>query len=70
MIAQKDNSLNLQMAKASLKVSEASQKDSAIMRAMAKDSQMVAIYTSRDGAVMRTIAGLTTFFLPATFTAV
>ncbi len=70
MIAQKENLLNLRMAKSSLQVAEASQRDSATMKEMAKDSQMVAIATSRDSSMMRIIAVVTMVFLPPTFTAV
>jgi hypothetical protein len=70
LIAQKDNALNMQIAKASLQLAEASKRDSAAMRAIAKDSKMVALATSRDSAAMRTIAAVTILFLPATFTAV
>ncbi|KAF7590823.1 hypothetical protein BBP40_002346 [Aspergillus hancockii] len=62
LIAQKDNSLNRQMTRSSLQLTEAGQ-------ALANSSRDVAIAASRDGAVMRTIAAVTMFFLPATFTA-
>jgi hypothetical protein len=59
LIAQKDNALNMQIAKASLQLAEASKRDSAAMRAIAEDSKMVALATSRDSAAMRTIAAVT-----------
>ncbi|KAI4628153.1 hypothetical protein J4E80_002291 [Alternaria sp. BMP 0032] len=54
-IAQRDSAISLRLASTSA--------------SLAMSSQSVAISTSRDSRLMKTIAGVTMFFLPATFTA-
>ncbi|KAI4938048.1 hypothetical protein J4E85_000487 [Alternaria conjuncta] len=54
-IAQRDSAISLRLASTSA--------------SLAMSSQSVAISTSRDSKLMKTIAGVTMFFLPATFTA-
>jgi hypothetical protein len=61
--AQKDARVNIELAKNSAAIAEASSKDSAVMRA-------IAVETRRDSTAMKTIAVLTMFFLPGTFVAV
>jgi hypothetical protein len=70
LIAQKDNSLSIDIAEASRRISEASRHDNILMKALAEDSKSVALATARDSAAMRVIAVVTILFLPATFTAV
>lgn len=70
LTAQKDNAENIRLADASVRMAEAGLRASADMKAIATDSKMVALATLQDSAAMRTISAVTTFFLPATFTAV
>ncbi|KAF2092960.1 hypothetical protein NA57DRAFT_81894 [Rhizodiscina lignyota] len=69
LIAQRDSASNLELAHNSLKIAEVSREDNIAMQALARDSKEIAIATSRDSATMRIISGVTTLFLPATFTA-
>lgn len=69
-MSQKNNALNNQLAKASLRISEASYRDSTAMKSLAEDSKHVLLATSRDSSLMCIIAILTLAFLPPTFTAV
>jgi hypothetical protein len=62
LIAQKDNRLNIQTTKASLRIAELSRQDSIAMKTIAEA-------TARDSAAMLVISAVTVVFLPATFTA-
>jgi hypothetical protein len=51
-------------------IAELSCRDNQLMLQIAEDSKTVALATARDNATLRVIAGVTIFFLPATFAAV
>jgi hypothetical protein len=70
LIAQKDNAENIRLADASVQIAKAGLQGNVDMKAIATDSKMVALATLQDSAAIRTISTITTFFLPATFTAV
>jgi len=70
LIAQKDNAENIRLADASVRMAEAGLRGNADMKVIATDAKTVALATLRDSAAMRNISVVTTFFLPATFTAV
>jgi hypothetical protein len=70
LISQKDNAVNIEIARASHTIAQESRRDNAIMKHIAEDSKAVALATARDSAAMRVIAAATILFLPATFTAV
>lgn len=63
LIAQRDNAENIRLADASFEIAKAGLQGN-------MDMKTVALATLQDSAAMRTIAAVTTFFLPATFTAV
>ena len=70
LIAQRDNAENIRLADASFEIAKAGLQGNMDMKAIANASKTVALATLQDSAAMRTIAAVTTFFLPATFTAV
>jgi hypothetical protein len=51
-------------------MAESGLQGNADMKVIATDAKTVALATLRDSAAMRTLSVVTTFFLPATFTAV
>ena len=70
LIAQRDNAENIRLADASVRMAEAGLRAGADMKVITADSRTVALATLRDSTAMRAISVVTTFFLPATFTAV
>ena len=69
-IAQRDNALNIQIAKTSHKTAEESRRDNLLNIEIAKATAQVAQETREDSAAMKTIAVLTLTFLPGTAIAV
>ncbi|KAK3988827.1 putative Mg2+ transporter-like zinc transport protein [Cladorrhinum sp. PSN332] len=83
LIASKDTSTNIEIARASRDIAEEnhreseamrtiaelSRRDSKLMVQVAKDSRTVAVAAAQDSASMQVIAAVTILFLPATFTA-
>ena len=76
LIAQRDNSLSIQLAESSLQISEATRSDNLAMktiaensRIIAEESKIVAMESLRKNDAMRSIAVVTMLFLPPTFIA-
>ena len=69
-IAQRDNALNIELAKSSRKIAEESRRDNLLNIEIAKATAQVAEETRQDSAAMKTIAILTLTFLPGTAVAV
>ncbi|KAK5167660.1 uncharacterized protein LTR77_007359 [Saxophila tyrrhenica] len=65
-IAQRDNALNIELAKSSRKIAEESRRDNLLNIEIAKATAQVAEETRQDSAAMKTIAILTLTFLPGT----
>lgn len=69
-IVQRDNALNLELAKSSRKIAEESRIDNLLNVKLAKVTAQMAEETRQDSAAMKTIATLTLIFLPGTAVAV
>jgi Mg2+ and Co2+ transporter CorA len=76
LIAQRDNSLSIQLAESSLRIAEATRSDNLAMKAIAENSRIIAeeskivsMESLRKNDTMRSIAVVTMLFLPATFIA-
>jgi len=68
-IQQRDNALNIELAKSNRKIAEESRRDNLLNIQIAKATAQVAEETRADSAAMKTIAVLTLTFLPGTATA-
>lgn len=69
LIAQRDQTSSLQLAKTSAEIAQESRNEQSISTKIAKASQRIAEETKRDSASMKTIAAVTMLFLPGTFLA-